>query len=244
MNNPNPLIPQGSLLEQKAKSKPHLRIALCIVAVHVIFLGLLLMQGCKREDGTAPTVAATNESPFGALDVSTLYNTNLAGGPATTPPTETVVTGAPPTLVNVLTQAPPIVPSPLPPEPASVREYTVAPGDSFYSIGKKLGVTSAAIAKANPGVDPNRLQIGQKLVIPPPTAAVTPSETPSADLYVVKPGDNLTRIARLHNTTAAAIRELNGLQTDRIYAGQKLKLPPKTAPSPAPAPGTGPTLNP
>src|SRR5947207_2487783 len=35
MNNPNPLIPQGSLLEQKAQSRPHLRIAIAIVAVHL-----------------------------------------------------------------------------------------------------------------------------------------------------------------------------------------------------------------
>ena len=35
MNTPNPLIPQGSLLEQKAKGKPHLRVAYFIVAAHM-----------------------------------------------------------------------------------------------------------------------------------------------------------------------------------------------------------------
>ena len=63
MNNPNPLIPQGSLLEQQAKSKPHLRIALFIVAVHVVFLGLLLMQGCKRETDD-PNLADSSTNDF------------------------------------------------------------------------------------------------------------------------------------------------------------------------------------
>jgi hypothetical protein len=77
MNNPNPLIPQGSLLEQQAKSKPHLRIALFIVAVHVVFLGLLLMQGCKREAEPLEMVGtSTNESPFGSPDRSTLFASN------------------------------------------------------------------------------------------------------------------------------------------------------------------------
>jgi hypothetical protein len=77
MNNPNPLIPQGSLLEQQAKGKPHLRIALCIAAAHVVFLGLLLMQGCKREDETPPSTELTPEQiPFGRLDVESLYPTN------------------------------------------------------------------------------------------------------------------------------------------------------------------------
>jgi LysM repeat protein len=54
------------------------------------------------------------------------------------------------------------------------REHEVAPGGHFYEIGKQYGVTTAAIAKANPNADPNRLRIGQKLIIPPP-AAVAPA---------------------------------------------------------------------
>jgi len=44
----------------------------------------------------------------------------------------------------------------------------------------------------------------------------------------VKSRDTLTQIARTHGTTVTAIRQVNGMTTDRIYVGQKLKLPPKT----------------
>src|SRR6059036_2012787 len=79
MNNPNPLIPQGSLLEQKAKAKPHLRVAYIIVAVHLVFLGGLLIQGCKKEDPSSTRAGLqTNDSALPPLDQSNLYPTNAA----------------------------------------------------------------------------------------------------------------------------------------------------------------------
>lgn len=44
--------------------------------------------------------------------------------------------------------------------------YTVMEGDSFDKIARRQGIPTAALMKANPGLDPLRLQIGQKLVIP------------------------------------------------------------------------------
>ena len=71
-------------------------------------------------------------------------------------------------------------------------------------------------------------------VAPVPTAApVTPSGTAapgsSQMVYVVKRGDTLSRIARAHATTVKALKAANGLEGDRIDAGQKLKLPSATA---------------
>ena len=76
MNNPNPLIPQGSLLQQRAKGKPHLRVAIFIVAVHLVFLGGLLIQGCKKEDetGSGAQALATND-----LSVTTGSSATVAG---------------------------------------------------------------------------------------------------------------------------------------------------------------------
>ena len=250
MNNANPLIPQGSLLEQKAKSKPHLRIAIFIVAVHVVFLGGLLIQGCKREDQTL-TTTATNETALPPLD--TLYPSNaLTSSTGAMADSGTVA----PIISTNATPAPFVVP----PAPApTAQEYVVVQGDSFYSIGKKFGVSANAIAKANPGVDSTRLKIGQKLQIPASvTAPASPGlETPASsatETYTVKSGDTLSRIARAHGTTVTALKELNGLTLDQIKIGQKLKLPAKPAPvepatpvvpltlPPATNPGTPPPL--
>ena len=47
--------------------------------------------------------------------------------------------------------------------PAGPGEYVVAKGDNLGSIAKKNGISLKAIQDLNPGVNPNRLQIGQKL---------------------------------------------------------------------------------
>ena len=71
--------------------------------------------------------------------------------------------------------------------------------------------------------------VAQPATAAPPTAA-TASQSPAttskaAAHYVVKSGDSLRRIARTHGTTVQAIKAANGLTSDRIAAGQDLKLP-------------------
>jgi LysM repeat protein len=230
MNNPNPLIPQGSLMERKARNRPHLRIAIAIVAVHLVFLGGLLIQGCGKEELTAKNTQATNESMFPPLtDSSNLYNTSAVAQPSH----ELAHTSAP-----VVTSLPPQSPA-LPPaldqiQPAATRDYVVLKGDNFTTIGKKFAVSPMAIAKANPGVDSTRLQVGQKLVIPPTSTASVAAATVSGgseNTYLVKSGDTLSKIATANGTSVKDIKALNGLTTDRINVGDKLKLPAKSSPA-------------
>jgi LysM repeat protein len=193
------------------------------------------MQGCKREDQTAQN-NLTNDLPLLPLDTNALYGTNVPFG--------TGAVAHVPEPTNYLPPAPIVTPTPQPALPAGAQEYTVAKGDSFYSIAKKLGVSANAIAKANPGVDSTRLKVGQKLQVPAGGTGASPlamgEPSPSvggaSDTYVVKAGDTLTKIAKAHGATAAALRDLNGLKTDRINVGQKLKVPAKAAPAEAPAP--------
>jgi len=230
MNNPNPLIPQGSLIERKARNRPHLRIAIAIVAVHLVFLGGLLIQGCGKEEQTAKNTQPTNESAFPPLtDSSNLYGTSVVAQPSH----ELAHTSAP-----VVTSLPTHSPAPLPAldpvVPAATRDYVVLKGDNFTTIGKKFGVSYTAIAKANPGIDSTRLQVGQKLVIPPPSAPSVATATVtggSENTYLVKTGDTLLKIAQANGTTVKDIKSLNGLTTDRIKVGDKLKLPVKSSPA-------------
>jgi len=47
----------------------------------------------------------------------------------------------------------------------------------------------------------------------------------SMTVYVVKSGDTLSRIAKAHGTTVKTIEAANGLESDRILVGAKLKIP-------------------
>ncbi|MCU0783903.1 MAG: LysM peptidoglycan-binding domain-containing protein [Verrucomicrobia bacterium] len=225
MNNPSPLVPQGSLIEQKNNSRSRVKVAFfCVVGIHVVGLMVLLMQGCKREqvpppvDTTMPAMTDTNLPPVD-----------------TNPPPVAVATNVPP----------PPYSEPVPPAPG-VQEYIIQKGDSFYTIGKKLHVPTKAIQDANPNVNPSKLQIGQKIVIPAAAAApVADGIAPGVAIpavaggggqpYVVKSGDTLTRIASQHGTTVKALRAANNLKTDKIKVGDKLAIPHRAAAA-APAP--------
>ncbi|MGB7749061.1 MAG: hypothetical protein WBN75_17420, partial [Verrucomicrobiia bacterium] len=53
MNNPNPFVPKGSLLEQQSKRRSRLILAVCCaVAIGGAGLMGMLIQGCKREQVT------------------------------------------------------------------------------------------------------------------------------------------------------------------------------------------------
>jgi LysM repeat protein len=60
-----------------------------------------------------------------------------------------------------------------------------------------------------------------------------------ANSIVVRPGDNLSALARAHGTTAAALMAANDLDSDYLVPGQELRLP-ETAASPAATPAAAP----
>jgi LysM repeat protein len=234
MNNSSPLIPQGSMLEQKNKSRARVRLAVFIVlSIHVVGLMTLLVQGCRRTGESDQAISDTNAAAPPMMET-------------TNPPS--VGTNPP-----VAVAPAPVVDANLPPVAPASQEYAVAKGDSFFSIAKKFGVTMKAIQDANPSVQPTKLRIGQKLQIPagagaPSTKAAigepagVASGAAGEQSYTVKSGDTLTKIAAEFGATVKAIRSDNNLTTDKIKVGQKLKIPAKaSAPATVPATPSAPT---
>jgi len=234
MNTPNPLIPQGTLPDSRGKS--HVRIAVfTIMAIHVVLLSALLMAGCKKttDASTETTNAFTPFEPTTNVFV-----------PAPSPATSVLAT-----TTQVVNTAPAVpvasptaeTPAGAPPPAAAEREHVVVKDDSFYTLGKHYNVSMRAIAEANPGVDPTRLKIGQKIKIPAPASAPSASTSSNGSVpsnggektYTVKSGDTLWKIAKDHGVTEKALRTANNLKTTQIKVGQKLKIPASvSAPTP------------
>ncbi len=106
-----------------------------------------------------------------------------------------------------------------PPEGLITNTYTVQKGDSLYSIANRLGTTVTELKKEN-GLTSNTLQIGQVLRIP--AKQIYEGET---NIYTVKSGDTLYKIAQNNNTTVDEIKSLNNLTSNTLQIGQTLKLP-------------------
>jgi len=62
------------------------------------------------------------------------------------------------------------------PAPAySQSTYTVQPGDTLWLIARRYGTTVAELQRLNPGINPSRLQVGQRLTIPAAGQASAPA---------------------------------------------------------------------
>jgi len=248
MNKPSPLIPQGSLPQGAGKGASNVRIAVAtIIAIHIVFFGGLLLQGCKRDNNTA-SLTPTNSVEALTLPVMTNRETLVDTNPA--PITAETTTNYQPagSLSNSGTVANNTISTTEPTGGMAASgqstEYTIVRNDTLSKIAHAHGTTVGAIAKANPGVDPVKLKVGQKIQLPAaaasttvasangiltdPSTMVTPGGS-TASVHIVKSGETLTRIAKQHGTTVKALRAANGLKTDRLVAGQKLKLPPHAA---------------
>jgi len=133
------------------------------------------------------------------------------------------------------------------------QKHKVRKGDTLYSLSKRYGVTVEQIMKLN-NMRNNNLAIGQSLKIKPlepkpkpprpaetaPKPVQTPAETTpvttgiSADTkelpedyyHLVKPKENLFRIALNSNITLADLLKFNNFPDERIVIkpGQKLKI--------------------
>ena len=136
---------------------------------------------------------------------------------------------------------------------APLRWHTVKRGETLLSIARKLKVSRADLAEANYLSIRSGVKAGQQLIIPrepqlllaaraeppaPPVetrradavvaaAGVAPraEKTEQARLYHrVRRGDTLYGIARLYNTTVAALKTWNRLRTSAIHPGQRLMI--------------------
>lgn len=84
-----------------------------------------------------------------------------------------------------------------PPAPSGPREYTIIDGDTFSSIAEEyFGEARKAvlIAEANPGIDPTRLAIGQKIRLPAQDAKL-PATTSGAAAATEGSGGSATTAA-------------------------------------------------
>jgi LysM repeat protein len=143
----------------------------------------------------------------------------------------------------------PVTPAPKPQTTtASTGVYTVQSGDYLGKIAGKHETTVTNLKALNK-LKSDMIYVGQKLKVPAKKAVLTPAKPatpkppvkttppktpvkitpvvkqPETTEYIVKSGDTLGRIAGKYQLSVKELKELNKLSSDRIYVGQKLKVP-------------------
>jgi cell wall-associated NlpC family hydrolase len=133
---------------------------------------------------------------------------------------------------------------------SSTSTYTVADGDTLWSIAEQFNTTTAALVEANHLEDADRLALGTALVVPggrasAPAVATAPAPAPAARPapaparspaalsakrimvpYTVQPGETLSQIAKQFDVRSDAIAQASGVDDpNRIVIGTVLKVP-------------------
>jgi membrane-bound lytic murein transglycosylase D len=117
--------------------------------------------------------------------------------------------------------------------------HTIAAGHTLSEIARHYGIPLSMLTRYNPGVRPETLRIGSRLVVPMykdagpyvKAASQSPAAAPAdpalfKNEYTVKNGDSLWAIARSFGTTSAALAQVNRLQENAVIRpGQTLKVP-------------------
>ena len=102
--------------------------------------------------------------------------------------------------------------------------YRIRRGDTFYAIARRYNVSLDDLLEANPGVDPDRLFVGQIICIP---LAVPPVTCPAGTMpYIVRRGDTFYSIARRYNIPVDELAEANpDVDPEVLLAGQTICIP-------------------
>jgi membrane-bound lytic murein transglycosylase D len=110
--------------------------------------------------------------------------------------------------------------------------HTVTRGQTLGQIASRYGTSVQAIRAANNNVNPRRLQIGQRLVVPRAGAASRPARDPrvmeapdgGALTVTVRAGDTLWAIAQRYDVSTTELMVWNGLSSSRIHPGDRITV--------------------
>ncbi|PKR82824.1 glycoside hydrolase domain-containing protein [Heyndrickxia camelliae] len=113
-------------------------------------------------------------------------------------------------------------PSTSKPTAPKTEKYKVKSGDTFWDLEVANKWEHGTLQKLNPKVNPNKLQIGQSIVVP--VGANTQTKTKPVYHIVVK-GDTVSELALKYGSTQTDIKRWNKLNNEYlIKIGQKLRV--------------------
>lgn len=172
------------------------------VVIHVVGLGLFMLCSDSPKD-VDDSEAQEEVSPHTSINTDDGNSVPDGDTAQTSTPTATPVN-------RTSTQAPA-------PAPRTTRPRTA----TRVPAASTAGSTSHASATPASGASSRAADTGAST----PSSVASASETKTI-VYEVKPGDNLTKIAKKHKCTVTEIAQLNKMKPNKVlWVGLKLKIP-------------------
>jgi peptidoglycan DL-endopeptidase LytF len=118
--------------------------------------------------------------------------------------------------------------------PPNSIQHVVEEGDTFWKLSKAYGINIQNIVDANPGINPQNLQIGSTLCIPiaqttaaPMTSEIQPATCPKGTWgYTIQSGDTLWKLSQAYGVNIQSILEVNpGINPQNLQIGSNLCIP-------------------
>ncbi len=109
--------------------------------------------------------------------------------------------------------------------------YSVAAGDTLYSISRSQGVDVGMLAAANNITDPGQLAVGQDLIIPSMPGHSQSNSVPEGSsrltsFHTVTSGETLYAIAQRYGIEVSALMQANNISDpSQLAVGQELSIP-------------------
>ena len=112
--------------------------------------------------------------------------------------------------------------------PPRLPSYLVRPGDALSVLADGWGIALGELMAANAITDANRIQIGQRLVVPLASSrgAHVASWRSGGGSHTIAPGETLSELAERWGTSVEAIARLNGItDPSHVWVGQEIVIP-------------------
>ncbi len=224
-------------VEDETPGSKVVRLLVVVLFVHIVVIGGVALHGYLKADSPkAATASLMGSVPAPVVAPPARANAEVhitdaaaIGSGADRNGAEALVSGQP---VNHAANRPANASPAAAPVRAGTAVHMVVSGETWPSIAAQHGCSVEELRMVNP--DRAVLTSGISLAIPakPGEAAVAAVaeevEEDKGAVYIMKPGDTLAKIARLHKTTTAKLLSLNKMtekDARRLRPGREIKLP-------------------
>jgi lipoprotein-anchoring transpeptidase ErfK/SrfK len=117
--------------------------------------------------------------------------------------------------------------------PSDVIEHTLESGQYLSHVAVMYNTTTARILELNPGINPNKIRVGQTILVQPNSYSPAPEiqsqpdryEDPNGVYHTIESGDNFYNLAKKYETSFSEIESLNPeVDPSRLQIGQRIRI--------------------